>query len=110
MAEYSGITANNELSADRTLRADRGFAFGGAGREERIDRLAMPAAFRFTSIFGAILDDQNGGSFALSVEEPGSVKQMYLPNTNVLIALCLRRRHGRGNRFYASGQPSGRRK
>ncbi len=54
------------------------------GKDGSIDWLCLPN-FDSPSVFGALLDDQKGGSFFLAVEPSGSVKQMYLPNTNVLI-------------------------
>jgi GH15 family glucan-1,4-alpha-glucosidase len=54
------------------------------GKNGSIDWLCLPN-FDSPSVFGAMLDDQKGGSFSLAAEAEANVKQMYLPNTNVLI-------------------------
>jgi GH15 family glucan-1,4-alpha-glucosidase len=54
------------------------------GKNGSIDWLCLPN-FDSPSIFGAILDDAKGGSFCLAVDGEPAVKQMYLPNTNVLV-------------------------
>jgi GH15 family glucan-1,4-alpha-glucosidase len=54
------------------------------GKNGSIDWLCLPN-FDSPSIFGAILDDGKGGSFCLAVDGEPAVKQMYLPNTNVLV-------------------------
>ena len=41
--------------------------------------------FDSPSVFGAILDDRKGGYFSLAPAGECQVKQMYLPNTNVLV-------------------------
>src|SRR5438445_11334378 len=42
--------------------------------------------FDSPSIFGAILDDKNGGCFRISAESDDVLhKQFYLPSTNVLV-------------------------
>jgi len=54
------------------------------GNNGSIDWLCLPD-FDSPSVFAAILDDRKGGSFSLTLEDQVSVKQMYLPNTNVLV-------------------------
>ena len=54
------------------------------GKNGSIDWLCLPR-FDSPSVFGAILDDRKGGFFRISVEGEPQVKQMYLPNTNVLM-------------------------
>jgi GH15 family glucan-1,4-alpha-glucosidase len=49
-----------------------------------IDWFCLPR-FDSPSIFGAILDDRKGGSFSLSPAGDFNTKQIYLPNTNVLV-------------------------
>ena len=52
---------------------------------ERLDRLALPARFDSPSLFAAILDDKKGGRFKISATGEASSRQMYVPDTNVLI-------------------------
>jgi GH15 family glucan-1,4-alpha-glucosidase len=55
------------------------------GRNGSIDWLCLPH-FDSPSIFGAILDDKKGGFFQIApVDERGTRKQLYWPETNVLI-------------------------
>jgi GH15 family glucan-1,4-alpha-glucosidase len=49
-----------------------------------IDWCCLPA-FDSPSIFAAILDDARGGSFRLSAPDAVEARQMYLPDTNVLL-------------------------
>jgi GH15 family glucan-1,4-alpha-glucosidase len=59
------------------------------GRDGSIDWLCLPH-FDSPSLFGAILDDRKGGSFKIApVATDGAVKQMYWPETNVLITRFL---------------------
>ena len=54
------------------------------GKNGSIDWLCLPN-FDSPSVFGAILDDKKGGAFSVAPEGESAVKQMYLPNTNVLM-------------------------
>ncbi len=55
------------------------------GLNGSIDWLCFPK-FDAPSVFGAILDDQKGGYFQIAPAEVGlTAKQMYLPDTNILI-------------------------
>jgi GH15 family glucan-1,4-alpha-glucosidase len=54
------------------------------GKNGCIDWCCLPR-FDSPSIFGSILDDRKGGHFSLSVIGDVDTKQMYLPNTNVLV-------------------------
>jgi GH15 family glucan-1,4-alpha-glucosidase len=54
------------------------------GKNGSIDWCCLPN-FDSPSIFAAILDDRKGGAFKMAPEQDGAVKQMYLPNTNVLV-------------------------
>jgi len=54
------------------------------GKNGSIDWMCLPN-FDSPSVFAAILDDAKGGAFWLGPESGYEVKQMYLPNTNVLI-------------------------
>ena len=54
------------------------------GNNGSIDWLCLPD-FDSPSVFAAVLDDRKGGSFSLTLEDQVSAKQMYLPDTNVLI-------------------------
>jgi GH15 family glucan-1,4-alpha-glucosidase len=54
------------------------------GKNGSIDWCCLPH-FDSPSVFAAILDDLKGGSFYLGPVEECPVKQMYLPNTNVLV-------------------------
>lgn len=54
------------------------------GRNGSIDWLCLPR-FDSPSLFAAILDDQKGGRFKISVTGEATSRQMYVPDTNVLI-------------------------
>jgi len=54
------------------------------GKNGSIDWCCLPA-FDSPSIFARILDDRKGGSWCISALDHVAVKQMYLPNTNVLV-------------------------
>ena len=41
------------------------------------------------SVFGAILDHKAGGHFRISPTDPGNTRQMYLPETNILLTRFL---------------------
>src|SRR5690349_1746130 len=58
------------------------------GMDGSIDWCCLPR-FDSPSIFGAILDDRKGGFFRLSSLLPSQPKQMYLPDTNVLLTRFL---------------------
>ena len=59
------------------------------GRDGSIDWMCYPH-FDSPSIFGAILDDEKGGRFQIApVREDVNRKQMYLPDTNVLLTRFL---------------------
>jgi GH15 family glucan-1,4-alpha-glucosidase len=59
------------------------------GNDGSIDWLCLPH-FDSPSLFGAVLDDRKGGSFKIApVATDGAVKQMYWPDTNVLITRFL---------------------
>src|SRR5690349_13464381 len=54
------------------------------GKNGSIDWCCLPA-FDSPSVFGAILDDRKGGCWSLAPACESAVKQMYLPDTNVLV-------------------------
>src|SRR5512133_1395898 len=54
------------------------------GSNGSIDWCCLPS-FDSPSVFGAVLDDQKGGFWRLAPVSDGAVKQMYLPDTNVLV-------------------------
>lgn len=59
------------------------------GTDGSIDWCCFPR-FDSPSIFAAILDDKKGGRFSLApVDEGGNRRQMYLPETNVLLTRFL---------------------
>jgi GH15 family glucan-1,4-alpha-glucosidase len=53
-----------------------------------IDWLCLPQ-FDSPPVFAAVLDADKGGSFQLCAKSPGSLKQMYLPDTNILLTRFL---------------------
>ncbi len=61
------------------------------GTNGTIDWCCCPS-FDSPSVFGALLDADRGGSFALAATVPTTTRQFYLPDTNVLIT-----------RFFAEG-------
>jgi GH15 family glucan-1,4-alpha-glucosidase len=58
------------------------------GTDGSIDWCCLPA-FDSPSVFAAILDDRKGGSFRIAPIHEARQKQMYLPDTNVLITRFL---------------------
>jgi GH15 family glucan-1,4-alpha-glucosidase len=54
------------------------------GRNGSIDWCCLPS-FDSPSVFAALLDDRKGGYWSLAPAADGAVKQMYLPDTNVLV-------------------------
>ena len=54
------------------------------GRNGSIDWLCLPR-FDSPSLFGAILDDKKGGRFKIGATGEATTRQMYVPDTNVLI-------------------------
>jgi GH15 family glucan-1,4-alpha-glucosidase len=58
------------------------------GNDGSIDWCCLPR-FDSPSVFAAILDDQKGGYFRVYAVAEGRCKQMYLPDTNVLVTRFL---------------------
>ncbi|HEY3457055.1 MAG TPA: glycoside hydrolase family 15 protein [Bryobacteraceae bacterium] len=58
------------------------------GIDGSIDWCCLPR-FDSPSVFGAILDDKKGGAFRIWSTAEGRTKQMYLPDTNVLVTRFL---------------------
>jgi GH15 family glucan-1,4-alpha-glucosidase len=59
------------------------------GTDGSIDWLCFPS-FDSPSVFGALLDDKKGGRFKISpLAENATYKQVYWPDTNVLITRFL---------------------
>src|SRR5512146_2155102 len=54
------------------------------GKNGSIDWCCLPR-FDSPSVFAAIVDDRKGGFFRVAPATDGEVKQMYLPETNVLV-------------------------
>lgn len=54
-----------------------------------IDWCCLPQ-FDSPSVFAAILDEEVGGHFKLAPDAPGTNRQMYMPETNVLLTRFLR--------------------
>ena len=48
-----------------------------------------PARFDAPSLFASLLDDRRGGSFSLSCRTTAAPKQLYLPDTNILLTRFL---------------------
>lgn len=58
------------------------------GKNGSIDWCCLPR-FDSPSVFAAILDDRKGGFFRLAPASTGDAKQIYLPETNVLVTRFL---------------------
>ncbi len=58
------------------------------GMDGSIDWCCLPA-FDSPSVFAAILDDRKGGNFQIAATWGGRRRQMYLPETNVLVTRFL---------------------
>ena len=58
------------------------------GMDGAIDWCCLPD-FDSPSVFAAILDDKKGGTFCIQAVEESSRKQMYLPDTNILVTRFL---------------------
>jgi GH15 family glucan-1,4-alpha-glucosidase len=58
------------------------------GMDGSIDWCCLPH-FDSPSVFAAILDDKKGGRFQVTATEQSTLKQMYLPETNVLLTRFL---------------------
>lgn len=58
------------------------------GVDGSIDWCCLPH-FDSPSVFGALLDEAKGGYFKIAATEDGARKQMYLPDTNVLVTRFL---------------------
>src|SRR6202167_4275175 len=55
-----------------------------AGTDGTVDWYC-PARFDAPSLFGALLDKNKGGYFSLRSRSSGRPKQLYLPDTNILL-------------------------
>ena len=49
----------------------------------------LSSRFDSPSVFGVILDDKKGGFFKIAAKGDCRLKQMYLPDTNVLVTRFL---------------------
>ena len=58
------------------------------GIDGSIDWCCLPR-FDSPSVFGAILDDKIGGHFKIAPVQKGNTRQMYLPETNILLTRFL---------------------
>ena len=69
----------------------------------RVDRLPLLPPFDSPSVFAALLDADRGGRFQIApLLDNAAQKQLYLPDTNVLLTRFLaRRRRRRGVRLHA---------
>ena len=54
------------------------------GKTGSIDWLCLPH-FDSPSVFGALLDTEKGGCFSISMAGDYALRQVYLPDTNVLV-------------------------
>jgi GH15 family glucan-1,4-alpha-glucosidase len=58
------------------------------GKDGSIDWCCFPH-FDSPSLFGALLDDRQGGRFRIAPQDDGKQQQLYLPETNVLLTRFL---------------------
>jgi GH15 family glucan-1,4-alpha-glucosidase len=58
------------------------------GHDGSIDWCCLPC-FDSPSVFASILDEHKGGYFKIAATQQGTLKQMYLPETNVLVTRFL---------------------
>ena len=58
------------------------------GLNGSIDWCCLPR-FDSPSVFGAILDSKTGGHFKIAPVDEGNTRQMYLPETNILLTRFL---------------------
>ena len=74
------------------------------GKDGSIDFLCLPS-FDSPSVFAALLDAERGGRFQIAPQlGEAARKQLYLPDTNVLLTRFLsERRRRRALRFHAGG-------
>ena len=88
--DRGGRTEGRGLRAHRGLRRHRRHAHGGAGRHDgSIDWLCFPH-FDSPSVFAALLDDEQGRPLQHRPTDDGvPCKQLYWPDTNVLITRFL---------------------
>ncbi len=54
------------------------------GMDGSIDWMCLPY-FDSPSVFAAILDDQKGGRFQITATHEGKLRQLYFPDTNILV-------------------------
>ncbi len=54
------------------------------GMDGSIDWMCLPH-FDSPSVFAAILDDQKGGRFQITATHEGKLRQLYFPDTNILV-------------------------
>jgi GH15 family glucan-1,4-alpha-glucosidase len=73
----------NRDESDRGLRHHRRLPLRGPGLPDRVDRLALLAAFRQSAIFGALLDER-AGRWALARAVSFRSQRRYVGDTNVL--------------------------
>src|SRR5438034_7952769 len=93
-ATLRGPSSLDSLMADRYLPIAEHGVIGDlhtvalVGTDGTIDWLCLPQ-FDSPSVFGSILDAERGGFFAVAPREECATKQLYFPDTNVLITRFL---------------------
>ncbi len=86
--QVAGMTSNGYLPIENHGVIGDMRTAAMVGTDGTIDWLCWPR-FDAPSVFAAILDSAKGGSFRLAPVEDASTKQMYFPDTNVLITRFL---------------------